>query len=63
MTLGETKLMGVEGAKDVKSFARSHVVCHCSGLSERWESTDIRAYNVPDLLRSDREHQERESQY
>jgi hypothetical protein len=26
---GVTKLMGEAGAKDVKSFERSQVVCHC----------------------------------
>jgi hypothetical protein len=30
ITLGEAKLMGVEGFSDVKSFDRSQVVCHCS---------------------------------
>ena len=30
---GVTKLMGDDGANDVNSFDRSHVVCHCEGVA------------------------------
>lgn len=56
---GVTKLMGVEGARDVKLFVRSHVVCHWKAR----QLTDIPSgvvstNNIPNLLRGDHRRKE-----
>jgi hypothetical protein len=50
----------VEGASDVKSFERSHVVCHCSKDESTATQRQLTLYDVPYLLRRDRRYQERQ---
>lgn len=60
MVLGEPKFMGVEGVSDVKSFERSHVVCHCSKDESTATQRQLTRYDVPYLLRCDWRYQERQ---
>lgn len=55
---GVTKLMGDDGANDVKSFDRSHVVCHCEWvtLATTLQGEKPITDNIPYLLREDRKH-------
>jgi len=55
---GAPKLIGLAGAREVKSLVLSQVVCHCVRMNLELEDRfylEI-TYNIPDLLGSRREN-------